>query len=312
MTLTVLFGGLPEERPVWGEALRAAPAGGPDVRLVMAPEDVNPTEVDAVLYDREGPVTEFARYPNLKAVLSLWAGVEKIVGDETIAVPLTRMVEPGLTEGMTDWVVAHATRLHAGIDRHIHAAPGDWNDWRPPLSRHRRVGVLGLGELGADAARMLRALRFDVAGWSRRPKALDGIDCRHGDDGLEAVLRRSDILVLLLPLTPAPENLMDARRLGWLPPGAAILNPGRGPLIDDDALLAALDADHLSHAVLDVFRQEPLPVEHPFWAHPKVTVTPHIAAATRPETASVVVAEQLGRLSRGAPLRHIVDRGRGY
>jgi len=312
MALTVLFGGTPQDRPNWGDALRAALVGGPDIRLAMSPEEVEDADVDVVLYDREGPVKTFDAYPNLQAVMSLWAGVEKIVGDASIRVPLTRMVEPGLTEGMTDWVIAHATRMHAGIDRHIHAAPGTWDPWHPPLSRHRRVGVLGLGELGGDAARMLSRLRFDVAGWARRPREIDGVDCRHGDEGLDAVLSRSEILVLLLPLTSATENLMNARRLSLLPRGAAILNPGRGQLIDDEALLAALDEGRVSHAVLDVFRQEPLPEDHPYWRRPEVTVTPHIASVTRPETAAQAIAEQLGRLARGAPLRHVVDRSQGY
>ncbi|WP_339949948.1 glyoxylate/hydroxypyruvate reductase A [uncultured Albimonas sp.] len=309
----ILFGGRPAQREEWGAAIRAgARASGVAMDLRMAPEDVDPAEVDAVVYNPEGPIQDFAPFTNLRAALNMWAGVEKVVGNQTLKAPLTRMVEPGLTEGMTDWVVAHATRLHAGIDRHLHLAPGQWPQWHPPLARERRVGVLGLGELGADAARMLAALRFDVAGWSRRPKTVEGVTCLHGEDGLREILSRSEILVLLLPSTPATENLLDAETLALLPKGAAILNPGRGPLIDEAALIAALDSGQLSHATLDVFRIEPLPEDHPFWAHPRVTITPHIASVTRSSTAATALVEQIGRLSRGEPLLHVVDRAQGY
>ncbi len=195
---------------------------------------------------------------------------------------------------------------------HVLGQDGTWREKAPPLARHRRVGMLGLGELGSACARALAALNFDVAGWSRREKVLPGIATHHGADGLDAVLARSDILVLLVPLTADTEGLMSAKRIARLPKGAVIVNPGRGPLIDDDALIAALDAGHLSHATLDVFRVEPLPPSHPFWAHPRVTVTPHIASTTRPETAAGVIAENIRRGEAGEPFLHRVDRGAGY
>lgn len=312
-TLTILFAGREAQRHEWEAPLRAAAAEqGVDMRLFMTPEEVDPAEVHALIYNPNGPVKDFAPYTNLRAVLSLWAGVEKIVGDDRIQVPLARMVEPGLTLGMTDWVCAHVLRHHMGIDAHLALAPGEWPQRIPPLTRNRKVGVLGLGELGTDAAKMLAALRFDTAGWARSRHEIEGVETFHGPEGLDAILARSEILVLLLPDTPDTTNLLDARRLAMLPEGAVIVNPGRGPLIDDDALLAALDAGRVGHATLDVFRVEPLPADHPFWAHPKVTVTPHIASATRPETASGALVEQIGRLSRGEPLLHVVDRRRGY
>lgn len=312
MGLTVLFGGIPQKRKSWGEALARELSDRADVTVALDPVRTDPQTVDAVVYDPDGPVSDFSIFPRLRAVLSMWAGVETIVGDPAIKVPLTRMVEPGLTEGMTDWVVAHVMRLHCGIDRHICAAPDAWDPWHPPLSRFRKVGVLGLGELGSDAARMLARLRFQVLGWSRTAKSLDGVDCRHGEDGLEAVLREAEILVLLLPLTSATENLLNAERLAMLPRSAMLLNPGRGPLIDDDALLAALESGQVAQAVLDVFREEPLPSDHPYRRHPAVTVTPHIASVTRPETAAAALAAQIRRLADGAPLEHVVDRDRGY
>ncbi len=311
--LIVLFGGPAAARERWGEALAAAAARANLVMdLRLSPGAVDPEAVEAIVYSPDGPIQDFSPYPRLKAVLNMWAGVEKIVGNPTLTAPLTRMVEPGLTEGMTDWVCAHVLRHHTGLDRHLALKPGEWPQWHPPLSRHRKVGVLGLGELGADAARMLAALRFDVAGWSRSPKSVPGVSCLHGDEGLAAILSRSEILVLLLPFTPRTETLMNTDRLALMPQGAVLVNPGRGQLIDDDALLAALDAGRLSHATLDVFRQEPLPDDHPFRTHPKVTVTPHIASVTRTETAADALIEQIARLSRGEAPLHIVDRARGY
>ena len=158
----------------------------------------------------------------------------------------------------------------------------------------------------------LAALKFDVSGWSRRPKKINAITCYSGDDGLREVIASSDILVLLLPLTTATENLLNADSLALMPKKASILNPGRGQLIDDDALLAALDTGQIGSATLDVFRVEPLPAEHPFWAHPRVTVTPHIASETRAETAATVIAENIRRGEAGEPFLHLVDRNAGY
>jgi glyoxylate/hydroxypyruvate reductase A len=222
------------------------------------------------------------------------------------------MVDPGLTEGMVEWVVGHALRHHLGMDRHIVNPDHVWDPTCPPLARERKVAMLGLGALGLEAARALQALNFNVVGWSRTPKHIDGLACEHGPEGLIRALDGADIVVTLLPKTPETENILNAQTLALTAPGAAILNPGRGPLIDDAALLAALDSGQLGQATLDVFRQEPLPKDHPFWAHPKITVTPHIAADTRPFSASRVVAENVRRGEAGEPFLHLVDRDRGY
>ena len=251
---------------------------------------------------------DFTPYTRAKAVLNLWAGVERIVGNPTLTQPLTRMVDPGLTEGMVEWVVGHTLRHHLGMDRHI-VNPGHvWDPTCPPLARERPVTILGMGALGSACADALRALNFPVTGWSRTEKPGQ----LHGEHGLRKALSTAQILITLLPKTPETENLLNADRLAHLPQGAAILNPGRGPLIDDDALLAALDAGHIGHATLDVFRVEPLPQDHPYWSHPRVTVTPHIAADTRAITASRVIAENIRRGEAGEPFLHLVDRKRGY
>ena len=269
-------------------------------------------EVDYIIYTPGSGLDDFTPFTRARAVLSLWAGVERIVGNPTLTQPLTRMVDPGLREGMREYVTAHVLRLLLDTDRDVCRHDAAWQPHTPPLARDRKVGILGLGELGQACARALTALGFQVSGWSQRPKTLDGIESLTGADGLQSVLSRADFLITLLPLTPVTENIMNAERLARMPQGAVIINPGRGPLIDDAALLAALDAGHLRHAVLDVFRTEPLPAEHPFWAHPKVTVTPHVASATRPETASLVVAENIRRAEAGEPLLYLVDRQRGY
>ncbi|GGW31207.1 glyoxylate/hydroxypyruvate reductase A [Gemmobacter lanyuensis] len=270
-----------------------------------------PETVDCIVYAPSSPLQDFAPFTTCRLVQNLWAGVERIVGNTTLTQPLCRMVDPGLTEGMVEYVVGHVLRHHLGMDKFIHGAPG-WDQVVPPLARERRVTLLGLGALGLACATALRALNFQVEGWSRTAKTGLPFPAHHGEAGLDTALRRTDILVTLLPRTPETENLMNARRIALLPPGAVIINPGRGALIDDDALLAALDAGAVGHATLDVFRQEPLPADHPYRHHPRVTVTPHIAADTRASTAAQVVAENLRRALAGEPLLHQVDRSRGY
>jgi glyoxylate/hydroxypyruvate reductase A len=306
----ILFAARAEAWDAWQVPLTEALAeAGVAARVVTEAE---PATVDYILHAPSGGLADFTPYVRLKAVFSLWAGVEDVVGNPTLRVPLARMVDPGLRQGMVEWVTAHVLRHHLGLDADIRRAGPVWRPRVPPLARDRRVGVLGLGELGSACAAALATLGFDVAGWSRRPKDLPGIATHAGDAGLDIVLARSDILVLLVPRTPDTEGLVGAGRLARLPRGAVVLNPGRGALVDDAALLAALDSGHVAHATLDTFRVEPLPPDHPFWTHPSITVTPHIAAATRPASAARVVAENLARAVAGQPLLHIVDRQAGY
>lgn len=298
----------PEYAPHLPQAL--VEAGLPGARILTEAPD--PTSVDYIIYAPSAPLQDFAPFTRVKAVLSLWAGVERIVGNRTLTQPLCRMVDPGLTEGMVEWVTGHALRHHLGMYRHIVNPGRIWDPTCPPIARERPVTILGLGALGLACARALAALNFPVTGWSRTPKHIPGLRCLSGEEGLATALSDAQILVTLLPKTPETENLLDARRLALLPPGAVILNPGRGALIDDAALLAALDAGRVGHATLDVFRTEPLPADHPFWAHPRVTVTPHIAADTRAVTAARVLAENIRRGEAGLPFLHLVDRARGY
>ena len=269
----------------------------------------DPAATDYIIYAPSAPLQDFTPFTNCKAVLSLWAGVERIVGNPTLTQPLCRMVDTGLTEGMVEWVVGHALRHHLGMDRHIVNPSHIWNPTCPPLARERPVAMLGMGALGTACARALSALNFPVTGWSRTAKDIPGIPTT---TDLRAALSTAQIVVTLLPKTPETENTLNAETLSWLPRGAMILNPGRGPLIDDAALLAALDAGQIGHATLDVFRTEPLPQDHRFWTHPGVTVTPHIAADTRATGAVRVLVENIRRGQAGEPFLHLVDRTLGY
>lgn len=307
MSLTVQFQGRAALWPLWREPLeRAFARAGVSARLMF---EAPPAEVDVILYSphlRE--IDDFGAYPRCKLVQSLWAGVERIVGNPTLTMPLCRMVDPGLTQGMVEYVTGHTLKAHLGIG----ARAQRWEPVVPPLASQRPVAMLGLGELGAACGKALAGLGFPVLGWSRTPREVAGIECHHGAEGLRAVLERAQIVVTLLPSTAETQNTLNAVTLSWLPRGAHVINPGRGVLIDDDALLAALDTGQLASATLDVFRVEPLPDGHPFWAHPRITVTPHIAAETRPETAARMVAENLRRLIAGEALLHVVNRQAGY
>lgn len=274
--------------------------------------DLPAQDTDYIVYAPNDHMSDFSLFPKLKLVLSLWAGVERIVTNPTLTVPLTRMADDGLRQGMTEWVLGHVLRHHLGLDAHAHNPKRQWDNVAPPLAQDRIVAMLGLGNLGQAAARALRQVGFQVRGWSRRPSEIAGIDCFAGRDGLTQALSGAHFVVTLLPQTPETENILNAESLSCLSRGAYVLNPGRGTLIDDDALLEAVSSGHIGHATLDVFRTEPLPQDHPFWACDRITVTPHIAAETRPSSASALIADNIRRKESGEPLLHLVDRSSGY
>ncbi|SHG94087.1 glyoxylate/hydroxypyruvate reductase A [Cognatiyoonia sediminum] len=309
--LKVMFSAKPAAWEEYRETLMTAfDAEGLDVDLSR---DHDPAEVDYIVFAPNGPVSDFRPYTKTKAVLSLWAGVETVVGNETLTQPLLRMVDHGLTAGMVEWVVGHTLRHHLGMDAHITQQDGVWRDTvYPPIAAQRTVTILGIGALGAACGQALHGLGFPVRGWSRTPKQIENIECFSGDDGLRDTLSGAEVVILLLPDTPDTRHVLNAETLGLLARGGFVINPGRGPLIDDDSLLAALDRGQVAHATLDVFDVEPLPKDHPFWSHPNVTVTPHIASTTRADTASQVIAQQIKRGERGEPFLHVVDRQAGY
>lgn len=310
--VTILFAG---RSSAWAEfeapLTRHLDASGIAYRLVRL-NQVPPAEVDYIITAPNSHLQDYRPYENARLVQNLWAGVEGITGNETLTQPLARMVEEGMTLGMVEWVTAHVLRHHLNLDRDICRTDREWAPHVPPLAQDRPVCVLGMGALGSACGRALTGLGFAVRGWSRSEKQVEGVRCFDGDTGLRMAMDGAEILVLLVPLTPATENILNAERLSWLAPGAFVINPGRGPLIDDEALLAALDSGHIAHATLDVFRTEPLPEDHPYWAHPNVTVTPHIASHTRPETASRTAVANILRGVRALPFENLVDRRRGY
>ena len=274
--------------------------------------NITPSEVDYIIYAPSSYLQDFSPYTKLKAVLNLWAGVEGVTNNKTLKVPLARMVDSGLTDGMVEWVTGHTLRHHLGIDKHIHGQDGIWRSYVPPLAKDRVITILGLGTLGTACGIALKRLGFNVRGWSRREKRVDGILCFYGDEQIDSSLMDADIVVLLLPDTPLTQNILNQHTLNLLKRGAFVLNPGRGPLIDDDALLVALDSGQIEHATLDVFRVEPLPKNHQYWSNNKVTVTPHKASETRPITASQVIAMNIKRAENGQKLLYLVDRENGY
>ena len=273
---------------------------------------ITPSEVDYIVYAPSSSLQDFSPYAKLKAVLNLWAGVEGVTNNKTLKVPLARMVDSGLTDGMVEWVTGHTLRHHLGIDKHIHGQDGIWRSYVPPLAKDRIITILGLGTLGTACGIALKRLGFNVRGWSRREKKVDGILCFYGDEQIDSSLMDADIVVLLLPDTPLTQNILNQHTLNLLKRGAFVLNPGRGPLIDDDALLAALETGQIEHATLDVFRIEPLPQNHQYWSNNKVTVIPHKASETRPRTASQVIAMNIERAENGQELLYLVDRENGY
>lgn len=260
------------------------------------------------------PAGALASMPKLKLIHSIAAGVDNILSDPTVpSHPVCRIVDPDLTSAMTEFVLWGVLTYHRDFDRVItNAREGIWRryDQRAPFDT--RVGILGLGALGTDAAKRLVDLGFHVSAWSRSPKSLPGVTVFSGEDGLDPFLSEVDILVSLVPLTPSTVGLLNAERLSRLPKGAALILCSRGEHIVADDLVAHLRSGHLRGAILDVFEKEPLPGDHPLWREPGVLVTPHMAAIATWPVIAQQIAENIRRLRRGEPLLNAVDRTRGY
>jgi glyoxylate/hydroxypyruvate reductase A len=218
-----------------------------------------------------------------------------------------------MTEAMSEYIVLQVLRLHRqDLDYRAQQESGIWLELDQKNAAERAVGILGFGALGQDAARKLKGLGFDVALWGRRQRTVEGLRGYAGNTGLSALLGRSEILVCLLPLTAETEGILNASTFAMLPEGAALINAARGGHLVEEDLLATLASGRLSAAVLDVFRDEPLPAVHPFWHHPRIVVTPHVAAATHPPTAAPIILDNIRRFEAGRPLLNQVDPARGY
>jgi glyoxylate/hydroxypyruvate reductase A len=291
----------------------------PGRRVVVAGgDDYDPAEVRYALVWKP-PVGLLAGLPNLAAIFSLGAGVDHILADPTLpAAPLARIVDPDLTMRMTEWVVLQVLFHHRQTFGYMRLqAEKRWAEFRQPAAAEVRVGVMGLGVLGRDAVEVIARLGFDTAGWSRSAQEIPGVACFHGNEGFDAFLARTDILVCLLPLTPETQGLIDRRLLSKLPRdgalgGAVLINAGRGGQQVAADVLAALDDGTLVGASLDVFETEPLPEDSPFWSHPKVLVYPHVAAASDANALARLILRQIERVETGLPPEHLVDRVRGY
>ena len=251
----------------------------------------------------------------LAAVFSVNAGIEALLAPGIVPeeVPIVRMVDDGLGAGMLDWVLATTLAWHRNLFAYRDAQrEGRWSPLPERLAGERTVCMLGAGRLSAPIAASLARIGFAVRAWSRTPKQIPGVTCLHGAEALSDAVRGADILINLLPLTPRTENILDAPLLRLLAPGGMLVNAGRGRHLVDEAAMTLLDQGHLSAAFLDVFREEPLPSGHPFWRHPGIHLSPHVAAPTHARTAVAAVAENILQFEAGGTLRHVVDRARGY
>lgn len=299
-----------DDAVAWTAALRRAL---PDLAIDAGALATDPAAIRWALVHRPPPGA-LAALPRLEAVFSLAAGVETLLDDPTLpAVPVCRMVDPALTATIADYAHWAVLRVHRGFDRFAAAqAAARWEAAAPRLPGEVTVAVLGLGELGGAVARRLALHGYRVHGWSRGPRTIDGATTHHGGGGLAVAVAEAEVVVALLPTTSTTRDLFDAAFFAAMKPGATFVNLGRGDQLVEADMLEALEDGRLGGAVLDVFRSEPLPPRHAFWRHPRVVVTPHVAGSTRPATGAPVVADNIRRARAGRPLRHVVERGRGY
>jgi glyoxylate/hydroxypyruvate reductase A len=286
----------------------------PGLDVSIYPNDVKREEVEfALVY--HPPLGVFDEYPNLKCIASTGAGVDHILKDPNLPkdIILTRVVDHLLTQDMTSYLLAQVM-CHTRNVSHYKLLQTK-NEWQPKHYIDKTkisIGIMGFGELGKDAANKLKHLGFNVIGWANSPKNIDGIKVFVGNDEFNTFLNKSDILICLLPLTPETFNILNSNTFEQLPQGAFIINVARGEHLVVDDLIEAIDTGKLSGACLDVFREEPLPKEHIFWRHPRVTVTPHIASITSPESVAPQIIDNYRRLREGKPLKNIVSREKGY
>ncbi len=284
------------------------------IEVRVWPEIGNPADIDFALVWRPAPGL-LAALPNLKLILSLGAGIDHVLVDPLLpfGVPIVRLVDPNLIAAMSEFVVLQVLRLHRkDLDYRAQQQTGIWRELPQKNAGERPVGILGFGEIGRDAGRKLKGLGFPVAGWTRHPRQVAGFSTYAGAADLPRLLAGSEILVCLLPLTGETEGILCARTFALLPRGAGLVNAGRGGHLVEADLIPALASGQLSAAALDVFREEPLPPAHPFWQHPRILITPHIAGITNPATAAPIVLDNIRRFEEGRPLLHRVDPARGY
>ncbi len=312
--MTLLFSTSTFDVGEWQAALaRHLSSSGVNVRLW--PDD--PGSVDDVEYVLIQSVGKFdySLYPNLKIIFTMGAGADYILSKPEVpkGVPIVRMISASIVDHMTHYLQYAVLHFHRGFHRFRENQAGrTWEPVRGSGNASCRVGVMGLGALGGPAAKVLTEMGFRVAGWSVGDEAIDGVEVFRGTEALDAFLARTDILICLLPLTEDTRDILNADLFARLPEGAVVINVARGQHMVEEDLLAALDSGHLAGALLDVFRKEPLPDDHPFWRHPKVVVTPHSAGFNDADAAAAHVADNIRRFGNGEPLFPVVDRDAGF
>ena len=308
--MSILYRADPERGREW-QALFAEQA--PDLPLRIWPEIGDPAAV-RYLAAWQPSAELIANLPNLEVVFSIGAGVDQF--DMTQIPPgvaLVRMIEPGITDGMVEYVVFATLALHRNIlDYRQAQREARWAPIRLAPAQTRRVGVMGLGHLGQAALRGLRGLGFPLYGWSRSGHDIEGVTCFAGEAGLAEFLGHCDILVCLLPLTAETRGILNRTTFDALPPGAGLINVGRGGHLCEAELLDALESGQISGAVIDVLNDEPPGADHPFWAHPRILLTPHIAGMTHPQSAGRMLLDNIRRHQAGEPMIGTVERQRGY
>lgn len=300
------------ERDTWRDALAAALPGH---SICIEPDDATRRDIEVAIVANPPPGV-LQGLPRLRLVQSLWAGVERLLADSTLpaGVPVARMVDPALAGAMAETALWAVLSLHRGFfDYQRQQRKALWLQLPQRRADEVAVTLLGFGAMGRACAAALQRAGYRVCAWTRSPApATDGVPRLHGRDALRRRLADTEIVINVLPLTADTRGLLDATFFAAMQPQAALVNLGRGAHVVDDDLLAALDAGHLRHAVLDVFHSEPLPATHRYWQHERVTVLPHAAALTDARSAAQVVAANVQALAAGRPLLHLVDRTRGY
>ena len=272
------------------------------------------SEVNAIIYSDESEISDFSIFPDDTVIFSIFAGVEKTLLNKSIRQPLVRLIDIEMTECMAEWCAAHVMRYHLDLDEFIRPGKKEWKSYNKErlLANQINIGILGLGTLGSATAEKLNKLNFNVTGWSATEKKLKGVRSLVGSEGLTKILSTSDFLILLLPLTEKTKTIINSESLKMVKTGAILINAGRGGLIEDNDLLKALDSGKLSACTLDVFDEEPLPLEHPFWSHDRVTVTPHISAPTRLRSSIKSILINIDRLNKGLQPLGLVEKERFY
>jgi glyoxylate/hydroxypyruvate reductase A len=299
----------PQKDPkAWIEALKAE---APDLDLEVYPEVKDPKKVEYVLSWKH-PHGIFRDYPNLKVIASMGAGIDHIIGDKEIAkhIKITRLVDEQLTKDMSVFVLSLILEYLRNLKEH-HCSH-EWNPKAYGRPENTQVGIMGMGVLGVGVAEKLIRNKFNVTGWSKTKKEILGVTTYHGDEQLQEFLKNTQILVNLLPLTSKTKNILNKQLFEKLPKGAYLINVARGEHLIVDDLLEMIHTKHLSGAALDVFRQEPLPAEHPFWKNEKIKVSPHIASITHPKSVVPQILENYKRMKEGKELKNVVDREKEY